>query len=620
MKGTGSDSNKRYENMERSEQHHRQGKALRSTGKSKAVGNKLRVKKHSLPLKFMGAVWMFVIIFLIVTYFSSTSINGFVNPSVSVSLGQEEHSQNNPDTVLFPIEFSETLIPSGSPSREVISEFFDNTSGKPSDYSLDESFNNPMDESFDDPMDESFIEPLNDPLNDPLSELAGNPLGETPSTQIALLTNTSATVQNPVLQTAEPSDHEATTNPDIVTAHDPIAALEADNVRESGEIRVVIDGELGTYQDVPIRINERILLPFREILVKLGVPNDDSHIIWNETEESVTIKAEIGEIKLIIGSPTIMINGVSKTFDVAPYFYEVNNRTYVPVRAVSEIMDKLVHWEEETTTAYIRDKENYEETKRILQKERLQKEPVSKYKAHVQGTVDISLSSPDIKLPGEAESIISETKSEIELHMEVDSEKGIMRIVQNMNDGNSDLISELYLIRGKIYYKGPGYYQWTAFEKTPASDFNEMIRKSMAAEWAVDTREIEELAMGLRSTVNRDTGSGYILSGELVNAADAGLATSELMRALPLTNTADFTVQVKKHYIQLELEQNCTTRGTHSEIDINMPILMHNEITGKAVEILTNLKTVTTVTYKNVGEDFEITIPHEITELGQITD
>jgi len=57
-------------------------------------------------------------------------------------------------------------------------------------------------------------------------------------------------------------------------------------------VKIRIDGKFGEYSNVPLNLYGRILLPFREILKNLGVPDDDKHIIWDGKNRTVTVKKD----------------------------------------------------------------------------------------------------------------------------------------------------------------------------------------------------------------------------------------------------------------------------------------------------------------------------------------
>jgi len=47
-------------------------------------------------------------------------------------------------------------------------------------------------------------------------------------------------------------------------------------------VKIRIDGKFGEYSNVPLNLYGRILLPFREILKNLGVPDDDNILSGTE--------------------------------------------------------------------------------------------------------------------------------------------------------------------------------------------------------------------------------------------------------------------------------------------------------------------------------------------------
>jgi len=67
---------------------------------------------------------------------------------------------------------------------------------------------------------------------------------------------------------------------------------------------------------------------------------------WNETSKTVTATAGNVTVKLTIGSKTATVNGNSVTLDVAPTI--LNQRTYVPLRFISEAFGKWVSYDKTT--------------------------------------------------------------------------------------------------------------------------------------------------------------------------------------------------------------------------------------------------------------------------------
>ena len=118
-----------------------------------------------------------------------------------------------------------------------------------------------------------------------------------------------------------------------------VSAVYADN-----DISVTANGktvDFSAYDNVmPYIENDRTLVPIRAIAESLSFTVD-----WAEETRTVTIKDGITEITLVIDSDEAMVNGVSKQLDVPARI--TSDRTFVPLRFVSENMGATVEWSED---------------------------------------------------------------------------------------------------------------------------------------------------------------------------------------------------------------------------------------------------------------------------------
>jgi len=88
-------------------------------------------------------------------------------------------------------------------------------------------------------------------------------------------------------------------------------------------------------------VNDRTLVPIRVVAETLGAT-----VTWDELTNSATLKATNGKtVKLQIGSKVAIIDGVAKSLDVAARLYK--DKTYVPLRFVSEAFGAVVGYEED---------------------------------------------------------------------------------------------------------------------------------------------------------------------------------------------------------------------------------------------------------------------------------
>lgn len=104
--------------------------------------------------------------------------------------------------------------------------------------------------------------------------------------------------------------------------------------------------DLVTFDVSPTMENDRVLVPMRAIFEVLGAT-----VEWDNDNQTVTAKKDDTEIILKIGSDVIYKNGKGIALDVPVKI--VNNRTLVPIRAVSEGLGARVEWNEKTQAVLI---------------------------------------------------------------------------------------------------------------------------------------------------------------------------------------------------------------------------------------------------------------------------
>jgi len=158
---------------------------------------------------------------------------------------------------------------------------------------------------------------------------------------------------------------------------------------ETPDVKVIVNGNLMSYIDVPISISQRTLLPLRELLDSLGVGDDDGHIVWDDKEKSVTVYKNGTKIYLKVGSTTAYVNNTPVALDAAPVSYGRNQGIYVPVRFVSQALGKKVVWDGWTKTILIRDGNEFNHIKEILERSDSVMSLVSK--ARIKSEMEMSL-------------------------------------------------------------------------------------------------------------------------------------------------------------------------------------------------------------------------------------
>ena len=94
--------------------------------------------------------------------------------------------------------------------------------------------------------------------------------------------------------------------------------------------------------------DNRVTLPVRVVAEGLGGKAD-----WNEKTREVTLTHGKNVVVMTIGKRAYTVNGVKKTMDTVPRISK--NRTYLPMRFVSEALGVKVQWDEKNRTALFGD-------------------------------------------------------------------------------------------------------------------------------------------------------------------------------------------------------------------------------------------------------------------------
>lgn len=126
--------------------------------------------------------------------------------------------------------------------------------------------------------------------------------------------------------------------------YDVTAEMFADSAdvyyEESADVSIEYNGTVVKLENIPVMCQDRTFVPLRELANTFGISDADIH--YDEATEKVTIKSGDVEIVMHIGSTVAFVNNEVKTFDVPAFTH--NDRTYIPVRFVSEMFKKNVDY------------------------------------------------------------------------------------------------------------------------------------------------------------------------------------------------------------------------------------------------------------------------------------
>lgn len=112
------------------------------------------------------------------------------------------------------------------------------------------------------------------------------------------------------------------------------------------EIKVTLDGSPVEFDQPPVSVDERTLVPIRAVMEKMG-----GTVLWHADTNTTEIKFDGNKMQLVLDSTTAFYNGEAYKLDVPPK--AINNRTLMPLRFVAEKFGFDVLWEDATRTVVI---------------------------------------------------------------------------------------------------------------------------------------------------------------------------------------------------------------------------------------------------------------------------
>jgi len=119
---------------------------------------------------------------------------------------------------------------------------------------------------------------------------------------------------------------------------------------KDGSIHVIYAGSEIEFDAKPRNVNNRVLVPVRAVAETLGYTV--------ETDDNVNVVLTKGDVnvRLVVGSRAVIVTSgttvARANLDVAPFISE--DRTYVPIRFISEQLGLQVDWNQEYRTVIIR--------------------------------------------------------------------------------------------------------------------------------------------------------------------------------------------------------------------------------------------------------------------------
>lgn len=132
-----------------------------------------------------------------------------------------------------------------------------------------------------------------------------------------------------------------------------ITAVFITGFREQKDVKIYVNNKFVKSDQPPLIFENRTFVPVRVIAEDFGAEVD-----YHQEDWTMTIEKDHTNIRLAIGDDMAWFSNVEKSGPVpldAPAFTR-NNRTYLPLRAVSELFGMDVKWRAKERAIYITDK------------------------------------------------------------------------------------------------------------------------------------------------------------------------------------------------------------------------------------------------------------------------
>lgn len=113
-------------------------------------------------------------------------------------------------------------------------------------------------------------------------------------------------------------------------------------------IFVTVNNEILTFDQPPVIVNDRTLVPLRAIFEALG-----AEVNWDPDTRTVTANRGEVSLSLVVDTNILNKNGTDIEIDVPAQI--INDRTMVPTRAIGEALGASVNWNASTRTVLIDD-------------------------------------------------------------------------------------------------------------------------------------------------------------------------------------------------------------------------------------------------------------------------
>ncbi len=348
------------------------------------------------------------------------------------------------------------------------------------------------------------------------------------------------------------------------------------------DVKFLINGESITFTDVPVPVNGEVLLPLNDVLVNLGIKDDEQHVQWHEEEQRITINEGGKTIKLQIGSSIAYVNDVAVELVEMPIIYK--DKPHIPAWFVLQNLGKKVVWNKDTATYLVSDEQEFNKVKEILEKSYQAMNEADRYK--LEQKVDAIVSYGE-----ETATMEVKTFTQIDQENEIFSQN----VKRNMKIKHSTETSEIdiWFENNTLYIKQPPENIWRQITLTEAAKEQKPSQMSNSY-YFLEPNEM--LCAGLKAEKDSNRKEwilkGAVVPGRMVEVllSEANIEPKDIVNAY-----MEIHIDKQKYYInevsmrvecELDISLDMTAVWTTSDINGNFTITVPKEIkqASKAVE------------------------------------
>lgn len=354
-------------------------------------------------------------------------------------------------------------------------------------------------------------------------------------------------------------------------------------ILEVPDVKIIMDGRITKYKDVPISVDQNTLLPLRELFNNLGIP--DENIVYDDRKKSVTAVKDQIKLYMEVGSKTAYVNDQPVILNAAPVGYARNQRIYIPFRFAAEALGKKVVWDGSANAILVCDTVKYENIRQLLEKSDTAMEQISKC-------------ITSLKVDGVVKSEQFSTTLGVTAESQIDRMKKAISAKMVMDVLGTEMTSDSYYCDNASYTLNPLSGRWEKATYLQA-DYDKLFADKSEMS-ILDAQAIEPLCAGLEQ-VPGSKPDEILLQGEIY--------LSSLLKSVKVDTKAGNTLTAggKTHpdtfYMKVSLNS-----GTYLVNSIAM------NVGSDGISNNTPVKTdiVVNVEYRDYNGDFQVIVPQDV--------